>query len=113
MQHYTGIALVYFPPVMRFLSTSALVDIQNSVTRNSNGLYAMQSRLYLAVVKEDKDAYFYCEVTYFVPGAEKMIESNRVNITVHCEPFLSDFFQCVQSTLNELFVHDITVQLYH
>lgn len=73
------------------LSASALVDVQNRLIMNSNGLYSVHSDLYLTVVKEDKDAYFYCEVNYFVPGAEKMIESHRINITVHCKPFISDF----------------------
>ncbi|KAB5550284.1 hypothetical protein PHYPO_G00052070 [Pangasianodon hypophthalmus] len=65
------------------LYSSNDVSVQNSLTMNSNGLYSVQSDLYLTVVKEDKDKYFYCEVTYFVPGAEKMIESHRINITVH------------------------------
>lgn len=76
---------------MCFLSASALVKVQNRLTMNSNGLFSVHSDLYLTVVKEDQDAYFYCEVTYFVPGAEKMVESNRINITIHCKPFLSDF----------------------
>lgn len=74
-----------------FLSVSAVVDIQNRVIMRSSGLFTVHSTLYLTVEKEDKDAYFYCEVTYPVPGAEKMLESNRVNITVHCEPFPNDF----------------------
>lgn len=74
-----------------FLPASAAVDVQNRQTINPNGLYSVHSDLYLTVVKEDKDAYFYCEVTYFVPGAEKMIESDRVNITIHCKLFLSHF----------------------
>ncbi|KAI5620819.1 cell surface glycoprotein MUC18 isoform X1 [Silurus asotus] len=58
------------------------VDIQNRVTFNSNGLHTVHSELYLTVEKKDKDAYFYCEVTYFLPGAEKMIESKHINITI-------------------------------
>ncbi|XP_046719589.1 melanoma cell adhesion molecule b isoform X4 [Silurus meridionalis] len=58
------------------------VDIRNRVTENSNGLYSVHSELYLTVEKQDKDAYFYCEVTYFLPGAEKMIESKHINITI-------------------------------
>ncbi|KAK3560721.1 hypothetical protein QTP86_014727 [Hemibagrus guttatus] len=65
------------------LYTSDDVDVKNRLTINSNDLYSVQSELYLTVVKEDKDAYFYCEVTYLVPGAEKMIESQMVNITIH------------------------------
>lgn len=74
-----------------FFSASALVDVQNRLTVNSNKLYSVHSDLYLTVVKEDKDEYFYCEVTYFVPGAEKMIESDQINITIHCKLFLSNF----------------------
>ncbi|XP_060799839.1 melanoma cell adhesion molecule b isoform X2 [Neoarius graeffei] len=65
------------------LHPSAGVDMQNRLTMNSNGLYSVHSDLYLTVEKEDKDAYFYCEVSFFVPGAEKMIESDRINITIH------------------------------
>ncbi|XP_027029800.1 melanoma cell adhesion molecule b isoform X1 [Tachysurus fulvidraco] len=65
------------------LYTSEDVDVKNRLTVNSNGLYTVHSELYLTVVKEDIDAQFYCEVTYFVPGAEKMIESKQINITVH------------------------------
>ncbi|XP_058268837.1 melanoma cell adhesion molecule b isoform X3 [Hemibagrus wyckioides] len=66
-----------------YASNDALVDVKNRLTMNPNGLFSVQSELYLTVVKEDKDAFFYCEVTYFVPGAEKMIESQMVNITIH------------------------------
>lgn len=82
---------VDFHSVTCCLSASALVDVKNRLTVNSNGLYSVHSELYLTVVKEDIDAQFYCEVTYFVPGAEKMIESKRINITVHCKKFLIYF----------------------
>ncbi|XP_060744555.1 melanoma cell adhesion molecule b isoform X2 [Tachysurus vachellii] len=65
------------------LYSSDDVDVRNRLTVNSNSLYSVHSELYLTVEKEDIGAQFYCEVTYFVPGAEKMIESKRINITVH------------------------------
>ncbi|TSQ58049.1 Cell surface glycoprotein MUC18 [Bagarius yarrelli] len=61
----------------------AFIDVKNRLTINSKGLYSVHSELYLTVVKEDMDAFFHCEVTYSVPGAEKMIESEHINITIH------------------------------
>ncbi|XP_073697359.1 cell surface glycoprotein MUC18 isoform X4 [Garra rufa] len=53
------------------------------VTRESSGLYTVQSELQYKVTKEDKDAHFSCEVSYFVPGAVRTSESKGINITVH------------------------------
>ncbi|XP_036381592.1 cell surface glycoprotein MUC18 isoform X1 [Megalops cyprinoides] len=52
-------------------------------TRESSGLYTIQSELHYKVTKDDKDAVFYCEVSYAVPGAVGTAESKRINITVH------------------------------
>lgn len=62
------------------------VGLKYRVTSQSNGLFSVQSDLIMTVEKPDKDATFYCEVKFFVPGAEKMYESNRVNITVYYPP---------------------------
>ncbi|XP_067306811.1 melanoma cell adhesion molecule b [Pseudorasbora parva] len=59
------------------------VEIKESVTIKTNGLYAVESELFIKVIREDEDANFYCEVQYFVPGASKMSESNSINITVY------------------------------
>lgn len=61
------------------------VKVTSSITSESSGLFSINSELYMKVVKEDKDAAFYCEVIYFVPGATKMTESSRINVTVYCE----------------------------
>ncbi|XP_030007664.1 melanoma cell adhesion molecule b isoform X1 [Sphaeramia orbicularis] len=58
------------------------VRLVPSTTSESSGLYSVTSELYMKLVKEDKDNYFYCEVTYFVPGAKMMVETNRINVTV-------------------------------
>lgn len=57
--------------------------------RESSGFYSMQSTLEYKVAKEDKDARFSCELSFFVPGAIRTVESSSVNITVHCEWSLS------------------------
>ncbi|XP_019223022.1 melanoma cell adhesion molecule b isoform X5 [Oreochromis niloticus] len=62
------------------------VDLKSSITTESSGLYSVQSELRMKVKKEDKDAKFYCEVLYFVPGATKMTESQHINITVYYPP---------------------------
>ncbi|XP_067347956.1 cell surface glycoprotein MUC18-like isoform X1 [Channa argus] len=54
-----------------------------NVTRDPSGFFSVQSTLEYKVVKEDKDAYFSCEVSFFVPGAVRTLESKSVNITVH------------------------------
>lgn len=61
------------------------INVVTLVTRESSSLYTIQSELHYKVAKEDKDAFFYCEVSYAVPGAVGTAESNHINITVHCE----------------------------
>lgn len=58
-------------------------------TRDSSGFYSVQSTLMYKVLKEDKDARFSCEVSFFVPGAIRTVESSSINITVHCESKLT------------------------
>uniref|UniRef100_A0A3Q4MLN1 Cell surface glycoprotein MUC18-like n=1 Tax=Neolamprologus brichardi TaxID=32507 RepID=A0A3Q4MLN1_NEOBR len=52
-------------------------------SRMSSDLYSVQSTLEYKVEKEDKDARFSCEVSFFVPDGIRTIESPSVNITVH------------------------------
>ncbi|XP_064207008.1 cell surface glycoprotein MUC18 isoform X2 [Anguilla rostrata] len=59
------------------------VNVVTLVTRESSGLYTIQSELHYKVAKEDKDAFFYCEVSYAVPAAVGTAESKRINVTVH------------------------------
>ncbi|XP_076017579.1 cell surface glycoprotein MUC18 [Genypterus blacodes] len=65
------------------MTTPGKVNVLNVVTRESNGFYSVQSTLEYNVVKEDKDAYFSCEVSYFVPSAVRTVESKRINVSVH------------------------------
>ncbi|XP_034460494.1 melanoma cell adhesion molecule b isoform X1 [Hippoglossus hippoglossus] len=60
-----------------------VVKVMSSTTIESSGLFSVTSELSLQVTKEDKDAKFYCEVNYFVPGETRMTETNRVNIIVY------------------------------
>ncbi|CDQ59249.1 unnamed protein product [Oncorhynchus mykiss] len=64
-------------------NTPGEVSVVTLVTKESSGLYTVQSDLHLNVVKEDEDSFFYCEVSYLVPGGTKMTETNKINITVH------------------------------
>ncbi|XP_028824539.1 melanoma cell adhesion molecule b isoform X1 [Denticeps clupeoides] len=57
------------------------VDIRQ--TKESSGLVSVDSTLKLKVMKEDKDAMFYCEVSYSTPGETRMVESPHIKITVH------------------------------
>ncbi|XP_040902861.1 melanoma cell adhesion molecule b isoform X2 [Toxotes jaculatrix] len=64
-------------------SVQNVVNVEPSTTIESSGLYSVKSELSLKVRKEDKDAEFYCEVNYFVPGETRMTETSRINITVY------------------------------
>ncbi|XP_077064614.1 melanoma cell adhesion molecule b isoform X2 [Siphateles boraxobius] len=64
------------------LQPSEEIEIKESVTVKTSGLVKVESQLFMKVRREDEDAIFYCEVQYFVPGASKMAESNKFQITV-------------------------------
>ncbi len=67
-------------------SESALeVKISESETTKANGLFTVESNLYIKAQRTDEDAFFYCEVKYLVPGGVRMTESNEIDIIVHCE----------------------------
>lgn len=72
-------------------------------TRDSSGFYSVQSTLMYKVLKEDKDAHFSCEVSFFVPGAIRTVESSSINITVHCESRLTTSSPFVAQLHNNLF----------
>lgn len=61
------------------------VKISESETTKANGLFTVESDLYIKPQRTDEDALFYCEVKYFVPGGVRMTEAKKINITVHCE----------------------------
>ncbi|XP_026047129.1 melanoma cell adhesion molecule b isoform X1 [Astatotilapia calliptera] len=71
---------------MPLRNTPPEVVVTSSTTIESSGLFSVQSELTMKVKKEHKDAVFYCEVIYFVPGATKMTESQHINITVYYLP---------------------------
>ncbi|TKS83225.1 MUC18 Gicerin Melanoma cell adhesion molecule Melanoma-associated antigen [Collichthys lucidus] len=68
---------------MPLMSTPGHVNVLTLLTREPSGFYSVQSTLEYKVIKEDKDAYFSCEVSFFVPTAIREVESNSINITVH------------------------------
>ncbi|XP_003418238.2 cell surface glycoprotein MUC18 [Loxodonta africana] len=58
------------------------VHIQSSQIVESSGLYTLQSILKARLVKEDKDAQFYCELSYRLPSGNHMKESREVTVPV-------------------------------
>ncbi|XP_040339231.1 cell surface glycoprotein MUC18 isoform X1 [Herpailurus yagouaroundi] len=58
------------------------VHIQSSQIVESSGLYTLQSVLKAQLVKEDKDAQFYCELNYRLPSGNHMKESREVVVQV-------------------------------
>ncbi|KAF3700552.1 Cell surface glycoprotein MUC18 [Channa argus] len=54
-----------------------------NVSRDPRGFFSVQSTLEYKAVREDEDAYFSCEVSFFVPGGVRTLESNSINITVY------------------------------
>ncbi|XP_040005910.1 cell surface glycoprotein MUC18 isoform X2 [Xiphias gladius] len=75
--------ITWYRNSMPLTSAPGHVNVLILVTWESRGFYTVQSTLEYKVVKEDKDAYFSCEVSFFVPGAIRTVESNSINITVH------------------------------
>lgn len=67
------------------LPPCAGVHIQSSQIVESSGLYTLQSVLKAQLVKEDKDAQFYCELSYRLPSGNHMKESREVTVPVFCE----------------------------
>ncbi|CAB1352427.1 unnamed protein product, partial [Coregonus sp. 'balchen'] len=63
--------------------THGQINVVTLVTRESSGFYTVQSELQYKVAKEDKDALFSCEVSYYVPGGMRTAKSKGINITVH------------------------------
>ncbi|XP_023576928.1 cell surface glycoprotein MUC18 isoform X2 [Octodon degus] len=58
------------------------IHIQSSQTEESSGLYTLESVLKAQLVKEDKDAQFYCELSYRLPSGNHMKESREVTVPV-------------------------------
>ncbi|XP_029429302.1 cell surface glycoprotein MUC18-like isoform X2 [Rhinatrema bivittatum] len=58
------------------------VNIATTVIKESSGLYTVSSTLHSRLSKEDRNASFYCEVNYRLPGMDRMMESERVNVTI-------------------------------
>ncbi|XP_054448540.1 cell surface glycoprotein MUC18 isoform X1 [Pteronotus mesoamericanus] len=58
------------------------VHIQSSQTVESSGLYTVRSVLKAQLLKEDKDARFYCELNYRLPSGNHMKESGEVSVPV-------------------------------
>ncbi|XP_021174931.2 melanoma cell adhesion molecule b isoform X1 [Fundulus heteroclitus] len=79
---YPKPTITWYRNNMPLRSITDVVNLINSATTGSSDLFSVKSELFLKVKKEDKDATFYCEVKYLVPGAEKMTETNGINITV-------------------------------
>uniref|UniRef100_A0A3Q1G6K1 Cell surface glycoprotein MUC18-like n=1 Tax=Acanthochromis polyacanthus TaxID=80966 RepID=A0A3Q1G6K1_9TELE len=75
------------------MSAPGHVNVLTLVTRESSGFSSVQSTLEYKVVKEDKDARFSCEVSFFVPGAIRTTESHSVNITVHYPTTMAELWK--------------------
>ncbi|XP_051012232.1 cell surface glycoprotein MUC18 isoform X2 [Acomys russatus] len=58
------------------------VHIQTSQIVESSGLYTLQSVLNAQLAKEDRDAQFYCELSYRLPSGNHMKESKEVTVPV-------------------------------
>lgn len=58
------------------------VHIQSSQTVESSGLYTLKSVLKARLLKEDRDARFYCELSYRLPSGNHMKESREVTVPV-------------------------------
>ncbi|XP_057676722.1 cell surface glycoprotein MUC18 isoform X1 [Corythoichthys intestinalis] len=68
---------------MPLVPSAGRVNVWTGDTVEPNALYSVQSTLEYLVVKEDQNANFSCEVSFFVPGAIRTAESSSVGITVY------------------------------
>ncbi|XP_044522320.1 cell surface glycoprotein MUC18 isoform X1 [Gracilinanus agilis] len=59
------------------------IRFTESRTKESSGLYTVRSTLWAQLDKEDKEALFYCELGYRLPGGDHMKESKEINVTVY------------------------------
>uniref|UniRef100_A0A8C2WN93 Melanoma cell adhesion molecule a n=1 Tax=Cyclopterus lumpus TaxID=8103 RepID=A0A8C2WN93_CYCLU len=75
--------ITWYRNAVPLASAPGHVNVLILVTQQSSGFFSVQSTLEFKVGKEDKDAHFSCEVSFFVPGAIRTVESNSINITVH------------------------------
>ncbi|XP_061669053.1 cell surface glycoprotein MUC18 isoform X2 [Syngnathoides biaculeatus] len=78
---------------MPLVSLAGLVNVWTSYMVESRGMYSVQSTLEYQVVKEDKNANFSCEVSFFVPGAIRTVESSSVGITIHYPPTMVELWR--------------------
>ncbi|KAM6911835.1 cell surface glycoprotein MUC18 [Lycodopsis pacificus] len=75
--------ITWYRDSMPLVPAPGNVNILILVTQQSSDFFSVQSTLEYKVLKEDKDARFSCEVSFFVPGAIRTVESSSINITVH------------------------------
>uniref|UniRef100_A0A1A8J1W2 Melanoma cell adhesion molecule b n=2 Tax=Nothobranchius kuhntae TaxID=321403 RepID=A0A1A8J1W2_NOTKU len=71
------------------------VNVETSTTSESSGLFSVKSDLTMKVDRKDKDATFYCEVNYYLPGTNgimMMMETTKINITVIYPSTFVDFW---------------------
>ncbi|XP_061754995.1 cell surface glycoprotein MUC18 isoform X2 [Nerophis ophidion] len=68
---------------MALVPAAGLVNVRTDDSLESSQLYSILSTLEYKVQKEDKDANFSCEVSFFVPGAIRTVESGNVGVSVH------------------------------
>ncbi|KAM8900659.1 cell surface glycoprotein MUC18 isoform 2-T2 [Spinachia spinachia] len=75
--------ITWYRDSVPLVPTLGFVNVLTLVSQRSSGFISVESTLEYKVGKEDKDAHFSCEVSFFVPGAIRTVESNGINITVH------------------------------
>lgn len=67
-------------------------SVRLQAIEEANGLYTMKSVLSYIPVKQDKDALFYCEVSYRMPvGIDMMKESAKISISISYPPENAEF----------------------
>ncbi|XP_025896829.1 cell surface glycoprotein MUC18 isoform X1 [Nothoprocta perdicaria] len=58
------------------------VKISETVTRESSWLYTVSSSLFASVTREDRNSLFHCAVHYWLPGQQRVMESQNVSVNV-------------------------------
>ncbi|XP_048368874.1 cell surface glycoprotein MUC18 [Sphaerodactylus townsendi] len=63
-------------------SNGADTDIRKAVTRESSGLFTVSSILFQRVTKEDRHAFYHCQVDYHMMGVNQTSQTDRFQIKV-------------------------------
>ncbi|XP_054854378.1 cell surface glycoprotein MUC18 isoform X2 [Eublepharis macularius] len=79
---YPTPSITWYKDQQPLYSNGTETDIRNAVIRESNGLFTVSSTLFERVTKEDRDAFYHCQVDYSLMGVSKIFQTENFQIKV-------------------------------